>query len=597
MQKETRICQNCKQQFAIEPDDFSFYEKIKVPPPTFCWKCRAIRRMAFRNMRHLYARNCNATGTKIYTLIPPREQMPVYENRYWASDKWNPLDYGRDYDFSRPFFEQFRELYNSVPWGVMWSMDNVNSEYSQTAFSKNLYLCFDSGYAEDCSYGVTILYSKQCFDGVNLKDCELCYYSINTNQSFKTFFSRNCTACVDVWFSQDCIGCTNCFSCSGLRNKSYCIFNEQHDKQAYEEKLNEMKLDSWSGIKKARELAESFWQRSPVKFWHAVQVSRSSGDYLYNGAELVNCFFVGNAQNMRYCQSVIYPPNKDGMDVTSSEGTELAYETFTCGSGVRKTVGTVECANISDSYYSINCRQATNLFGCIALKSKNYCILNKQYSKEEYLELLPKIKKHMKDMPYVDDKGRVYGYGEFFPFDMSSHGYNRSQAFEYFPLTESEARRMGYRWQSLEERNYKITKSSADLPDSIHEVGESILGEVIQCEHEEIKKHPHECGIDCASAFRITKQELDFYKTMKLPLPRMCFNCRHIDRIKWRNQPELYHRTCACLSASRQPPNAYRNTVEHFHGAGKCPNEFETTYAPERPEIVYYEQCYQAEVV
>ena len=31
-------------------------------------------------------------------------------------------------------------------------------------------------------------------------------------------------------------------------------------------------------------------------------------------------------------------------------------------------------------------------------------------------------------------------------------------------------------------------------------------------------------------------------------------------------------------------------------GGGKCTNEFETSYAPERPEIVYCESCYQKEV-
>jgi len=29
---EVRICQNCKKDFTIEPEDFTFYEKIKVPP-------------------------------------------------------------------------------------------------------------------------------------------------------------------------------------------------------------------------------------------------------------------------------------------------------------------------------------------------------------------------------------------------------------------------------------------------------------------------------------------------------------------------------------------------------------------------------------
>src|SRR3990167_3749439 len=93
---ENKICQNCKAEFIIEPEDFNFYKRIDVPPPTFCWKCRAVRRMAFRNMRHLYARSCDATGKKIFTLMPPDNKMPVYENKYWNSDSWDPMDYGRE---------------------------------------------------------------------------------------------------------------------------------------------------------------------------------------------------------------------------------------------------------------------------------------------------------------------------------------------------------------------------------------------------------------------------------------------------------------------------------------------------------------------
>ena len=523
--------------------------------------------------------------------MPPSAPMPVYESKYWNSDKWDPMQYGRDYDFSRSFFEQWRDLYNAVPWGIMWSVDMVNSDYSASSFSKNCYLCFDAGYNEDCLYGVTVLYSKHCVDDLNVKDCELCYYCINTNQSYKTFYSRNCTSCVEVWFSGDCVGCSNCFGCSGLRNKKYCIFNEQYTKEDYEAELTKMKLDTQSGIQAARAKAEAFWKTRPVRYQHGVQTTLSYGDYLYNGTELKNCFFVGNAQNMKHCQSVIYPPNRDGMDVTSSEGTELAYETFCSGLGVQRTLGVVECGNVSDSAYSLNCRNVTNIFGCVAVRNKSYCILNRQYSKEEYFALRDKIIQHMNDMPYVDALGRVYRYGEFFPPELSSYGYHESQAFEYFVLSEKEAREKGYRWESREGRQYPITKKADELPKTIAEVDNGILNEVIECVHETANDHAHGCDADCASAFRITKEELDFYRTLKLPLPRLCFNCRHVDRVQWRNVPALYPRECMC------DYKIYKNEARHpHHLEGKCPNKFETSYAPDRPEILYCEPCYQAEV-
>jgi len=107
---ENRTCQNCKQEFRIEPDDFGFYEKMKVPPPTWCPECRMIRRMAFRNERLLFRRKDDATGKEIFSGFPPQAPIKVYDREYWWSDAWDSMVYGREYNFSRPFFEQFRDL-------------------------------------------------------------------------------------------------------------------------------------------------------------------------------------------------------------------------------------------------------------------------------------------------------------------------------------------------------------------------------------------------------------------------------------------------------------------------------------------------------
>ena len=94
----------------------------------------------------------------------------------------------------------------------------------------------------------------------------------------------------------------------------------------------------------------------------------------------------------------------------------------------------------------------------------------------------------------------------------------------------------------------------------------------------------------------IIPQELEFYRKMNLPLPRLCPNCRHYQRIKQRNPLKLWHRKCMC-GGRTSDSGIYKNTIEHFHGNNPCPNEFETTYNPNRSEIVYCEKCYLAEVV
>ena len=106
---------------------------------------------------------------------------------------------------------------------------------------------------------------------------------------------------------------------------------------------------------------------------------------------------------------------------------------------------------------------------------------------------------------------------------------------------------------------------------------EDIVGKVIECAHRGT------CNEQCTEAFKIISSELQFYKKMNLPIPHLCPNCRHYQRLKKRNPLKLWHRICMCEKKN------------HTH-KGKCPVEFETSYAPERPEIIYCEQCYQQEV-
>ena len=184
----------------------------------------------------------------------------------------------------------------------------------------------------------------------------------------------------------------------------------------------------------------------------------------------------------------------------------------------------------------------------------------------------------MNNMPYVDQEGKIYKYGEFFPVELSPFCYNETIAQEYFPLTKVEALEQGYRWKDKDERDYKIDIESENIPDDIKGVNKDIIGKVIECEHK------GKCNEQCTEAFKIIEDELSFYRKMNLPLPHLCPNCRHYTRQKQRNPVKLWDRSCMC------------DKENHFHGEDKCEIEFETSYAPDRLEIVYCEKCYQAEV-
>jgi hypothetical protein len=195
---------------------------------------------------------------------------------------------------------------------------------------------------------------------------------------------------------------------------------------------------------------------------------------------------------------------------------------------------------------------SNNCFGCVGLKHGEYSIFNKQYSKEEYFYLLDKIKKHMEKMGE---------WGEFFPMNISPFAYNESMAMLSFPLSKEEVLNRGLKWQdNIQQTRNKTTQSN--IPDRIGDVSDLIVGEILEC-------------LICKRNYKIIQEELNFYRKWSIPIPRYCFFCRLSRRFELRGPSKLWHRKCMCEG---------------------CNNEFETSYAPERPEIVYCESCYQKEV-
>jgi len=386
---------------------------------------------------------------------------------------------------------------------------------------------------------------------------------------FNVFFSSKVSECIDSMLLYDCRNCQNCFGCWNLRNKKYCFFNEQFSREKYLEKINKLNLGVYSEFKKIEKLYKEKSSNIIKKFANIVNSNNVSGNSIELSKNCHNSFDISGTIDSKYIWRLLDKGGSNNYDVTIATKPELCYE----GQGVGAAYNSKFCiasGGLSNSFYSFGCiSNSFNLFGCVSLNSKSYCILNKQYTKEEYEEMVPKIIKHMNDMPYIDHIGRSYGYGEFFPPELSPFCYNETIAQEYFPLTKVEALEQGYKWKDKEERNYTIDIKNEDIPNDIKDVKDDIVGKVIECEHQ------GKCNEQCTEAFKIIPDELAFYKRMNLPLPHLCPNCRYYNRLKQRNPLKLWHRKCMKEG---------------------CNNEFETSYAPDKLEIIYCEKCYQREV-
>ena len=394
-EEEKRICQNCKQDFTIEPEDFDFYEKMKVPAPTFCWKCRAQRRFAIRNERALYKRKCDKTGETIFSTYPASAPFPVYKQSEWFGDNWDPMSYGRDYDFNKPFFQQFKELSHSVPKPARSIRDDVNSEYSNNSTHlKNCYLIFDTTACEDSSYGTQVNESKFCFDATSIRACESAYEVFTTFKSNKIFYSSHIIECMDIWFSRNLLGCTNCFGCINLKNKSYYIFNKPHTRQEYMNFMKEFKSGSYKAVTAMNEKTTKFIQDYPRKFaYFGRRTIDSTGEYIYGSTNVLNSYMVTGAKDLKYCQIIDTPLNQDCYDYTIwGENAERIYECSIVGDEVNNVRFSFQSwSGVRDCDYVEYCHNSSNLFGCVSLRNKQNCILNKQYSAEEFKTFRKKI--------------------------------------------------------------------------------------------------------------------------------------------------------------------------------------------------------------
>jgi hypothetical protein len=516
---------------------------------------------------------------------PPEAPNEIYELEYWKSDEWDPRKYGKEIDWTRPFLTQLRELQLAVPWPSRAIQRAVNSDYSNNAADiKNCYLCFNADQSEDCMYGVGMLQMKNCIDFYQSNYSEFSYDFQGAQRCYQCFFVSECSDCRNVTLSYDCEDCSDCFGCVNLRHKKYCIFNVQYTKDEYFAKLKEMSLGSYESMQKYKKQFEEFMLKFPRRYMHGFQNKDVVGEYVYNSKNTKYSYIALNCENVKYSQNLALGL-KDSYDYTNwGNNSEVMYETIACGEFDQRLKFCWECwPGCQDMEYSMACRSSQNLFGCIGIKKGEYCILNKQYSKEEYDALLPRIKKHMEEMPYVDEKGRVYKYGEFLPLEFSFVAVNDSAVMDFMAMDKEKALSYGMHWSEVNPKEYKVDIQASEIPDAITAIPEDITKKVIAC-------------AECKRGYRILPVEAEFLKRFGIPVPRKCHNCRFRDRAKQRNLPVWYKRTCHCAGV-KDMSGVYTNIASHQHGAGQCPNEFETAYAPDRPEIVYCESCYQQEVV
>ena len=556
-------CSLCHSPFSVREADLEFLQRISpvfnektfsIPPPTLCPACREARRMAWRNEVNLFVRNCDYSGERLVSIYPPGVPFPVYRHREWFKDHNDATSLGKFVDPSRSFFDQLGDLIRQAPRFHVYNFQeelDINSQYTNCAgCNKNCYLVFASGYNEECIYGRYSNRNFKCVDTFFVNSSQCCYSSSDLENCDTVFFSSQCKDCSNSWFLSDCRGCHDCIGCAGLRQKSYCIFNEQLTREVFENRKRELSLHSRSAlfalVAQHKSLVESIASRSI----HGENNENSTGDYLSNTKNCFYCFDTRNAEDCAY--STYFADGKDCMDIYCWGEMELCYEISGGGSfGEYRSAFTANSYGCKECYYLDHCVFCEHCFGCVGLNRKRYCILNKQYSREEYEALVPQIIVAMQ---------KRNEWGEFLPPRLSPFGYNHSVASDYYPLAQDDALRAGYPWSTYEPPSPQGAKivSGDVIPDTEADTPSEYFTATIRC-------------IQTQRLFKYAKSEIEFHRDFGLPLPQVHPEERLRKLLRARNPRLLWERTCS-----------------------RCAEALTTSYSPESQGAVLCSRCYEA---
>lgn len=291
------------------------------------------------------------------------------------------------------FLKELQRLIDSKSSLPSRIIKSENCEYGDYIYnSKNLQNCFDCAKCSDSLYLYDSYMCTNCIDCDYTVESQVCYECVDAFKCYNCEFLENCDYMRD---SSYCYGSSNChdvLGCVNLKNKSFCIFNRQLTENEYKEAIKKLKLVP---IEKILIMLEELKKQFPLTQTHEEHNENSPyGNYIYYNN---NCYLCFDASYNEYC-GYLYDSfhNKTCYDLTYSVQSELAYQVidsekiFNCNFVVYSN-------NCQDGSFLFNCFDVKKSLGCVGLSHKQYCILNRQFAKEEYEKISSQILLELKN--------------------------------------------------------------------------------------------------------------------------------------------------------------------------------------------------------
>ncbi|MFN8390830.1 MAG: hypothetical protein U0136_11110 [Bdellovibrionota bacterium] len=513
-----RRCRATGRDFVVTEPELAHIEKMgrthpsiaePLPPPTLHPHELLNQLYSFGNLIYLYPGKSALSGASQLSRYNPADGYRICTLDEFWSDKVDNADFGAAYDFTRPFFEQWHALSKRVYLSPLNNRNVENSDYvNGTLNVRNCYLCFDSVESQDCLYCFVHLNGTDNLDCVGTIDSELCYNCVDVAKCYECDHCQDCISSSFCFGCLDCVGCNHCFGSVGARNAEYLVFNQQVSKAEYESFVASAMLDDYGSRTAELERCRKFHRSTG----HAVQRVRNSEDctgaYIQNSKNLFECY---HADNSRDCGYLLLGYNSHDCWRGYCWNGELSYQSGSVGAS-RSYYSYSDFSGENNLYCYLMFNRNANCFGCIGLRSKSYCILNKQYTEAEYFELLPRIIRHMK---------ATKEWGEFFPPSIAPHPYNESISPLYFEPNDPERLKVrGYRFSPEQAfTSYPGALLATALPNSASGAAAK-----------ELLKKPVLCA-KTGRPFNFQAKELQFYERRRIPLPRLHWRERLFDML------------------------------------------------------------------
>lgn len=295
------------------------------------------------------------------------------------------------------FLTDYQKLIKSLPQPTLYGGRNEDVTFCDHIYhSFNTYHSFQGGRLRDCAYMYDCTgadyntFCVDCFDCDHCSTCELCYECFVAYNCYNSSYLEYCLKLSDCHFSIHCRNSQNLFGCAELQHKQYCIFNVQYTKKEYEKKVEILlKRPAEENLKDLEKLR----RKLPQPWMRVTRRSENSfGDNIIDSKNSYFCFFANECEDSAYLFDCQF--SRDCFDSYGLHECELCYEITNLGHSYNCNY--IHAGDfLTDCHFCTNCYNSQNLLGCVNLKNKKFCILNKQYTKTEYWQKLKEIRKEL----------------------------------------------------------------------------------------------------------------------------------------------------------------------------------------------------------